>query len=264
MTCSARFSLISTSKPFHSSTRISTIGACTFSPGRVPSPIPRNRGHGISCAGALPPCPGSRCRISPWPSRCSFRSNVHQLRRLLLVVGCQRLQGPAEPFGLCRVVEMPLEARHLPAFLFICFRTLLPQVAVLLRVYLAGAALNHGVQFLLDHLAACYVNLSSLPVMAHGVVLPRDPRFVASVAIVATLRSISGLPRGIIGGISRCGGITCGIISMRVATSFCLTYAVLVLSGISGNILGHLAQGDLGAGLVLSPIHLYTSGDEER
>src|SRR5215204_6768568 len=53
MTCSARFSLISTSKPFHSSTRISTIEPCAFSHGRAPSPTPRNRGHGISYAGAF-------------------------------------------------------------------------------------------------------------------------------------------------------------------------------------------------------------------
>src|ERR671918_18045 len=157
------------SRPFRRSNR----GPCALSHGRPSSTSPRNLGYGISYAGACLPAPCGRCRISPWPLRCSFRSNVHQSCRLLLMVACQRLQGPAEPFGLRCVVEMPLEARHLPAFLFMCFRTLLPQVTVLLRVFLASAPLYHGVQFLLDHLAACYVHLSSLPVMAHGVAFPR-------------------------------------------------------------------------------------------
>jgi hypothetical protein len=96
-------------------------------------------------------------------------------------------------FGLATMKTVPFKARHLPAFLFICLRTLLSQIAVLLRVFLARATLYHGVEFLFDHLAACYVHLSSLPVMAHGVVFPKGPRCVATIATVATLRSISGI-----------------------------------------------------------------------
>src|SRR5215203_7223376 len=107
MTCSARFSLISTSKPFHISTRISTIGLCAFSPGRAPSPSPRTRGHGISYAGAWPPAPCSRCRISPWPLRCSLRLDVHQLRRLLLVVRYQTLEDGPVTLGLALVALAP-------------------------------------------------------------------------------------------------------------------------------------------------------------
>jgi hypothetical protein len=76
-------SLLSTSKPF----RISTIGPCVYSQSRAPSPTPRSRGGGISYARVLPPAPCSRCRISPWPLRCSFRFNIHQFRRLFLVAG---------------------------------------------------------------------------------------------------------------------------------------------------------------------------------
>src|SRR5215203_5911175 len=107
MTCSARFSLISTSKPFHSSTRISTIEPCAFSHGRAPSPTPRNRGHGISYAGAWPPAPCSRCRISPWPLRCFFRLGIHQLRGLLLVVRYQTLEDGPVTLGLPLVVLAP-------------------------------------------------------------------------------------------------------------------------------------------------------------
>src|SRR5829696_6633737 len=264
MTCSARFSLISTSKPFHSSTRISTIGPCAFSQGQAPSPTPRNRGHGISYAGAWPPAPCIRCRISPWPLRCSFRSNVHQLRCLLLVVANELLQCPAEPFGLRCVVEMPLEARHLAAFLFICFRTLLPQVAVLLRVFLAGAALYHGVQFLPDHLAACYVHLSSLPVMAHGVVFPRGPKSVASVASDARTRCFCGLSTGISAGIRRMSGIRPCIIRVGVASGIRLIYAFIVLAGISGIICGHSSQGYSRACLVPLAARLDAYAHEER
>ena len=87
-------------------------------------------------------------------------------------------------FGLAAMKGVPFEACHLPTFLFICLRTLLPQVAVLLGVFLARSALYQGVQFLLDHLAACYVHLSSLPVMAHGIVLPH-PRIRPYITVIS-------------------------------------------------------------------------------
>src|SRR5829696_2453643 len=264
MTCSARFSLISTSKPFHSSTRISTIGPCAFSQGQAPSPTPRNRGHGISYAGAWPPAPCIRCRISPWPLRCSFRSNVHQLRCLLLVVANELLQCPAEPFGLRCVVEMPLEARHLAAFLFICFRTLLPQVTVLVGVFLVRATLYHPVQFLLDHLAACYVHLSSLPVMAHGVVFPRGPKSVASVVSAARVRCFCEVSTGISAGIRRVSGISPCIIRLGVASGIRLIYALMVPGGITGIICGDSSQGYGRASFVPLAARLYAHAHEKR
>ena len=71
------------SRPFRRSNR----GPCALSHGQPSSPTPCNLGHGLSHADACPPAPCSRCRISPWPSRCSFRFNVHQFRRLFLVAG---------------------------------------------------------------------------------------------------------------------------------------------------------------------------------
>src|ERR687897_3434887 len=80
-----------------------------------------------------------------WFTLSSFRSNVHQLRRLLLMVACQRLQGPAEPFSLRCVVEMPLGACYLPALLLVGANALPPQFAFLIRVFLLTAPLNQPV-----------------------------------------------------------------------------------------------------------------------
>src|SRR5215208_380974 len=162
MTCSARFSLISTSKPF----RISTIGPCVYSPGRAPSPTPRNRGHGISYAGALPPCPGSRCRISPWPLRCSFRLDVHQLRRPLLVVRYQTLEDGFVTLGLALVVLSPLSPKLPFAFGVVAPETLLPKVLArfmpLFGCAPVVAPLYEAVEFVLDPLAPAYIHLTLL------------------------------------------------------------------------------------------------------
>src|SRR5215203_3117953 len=166
MTCSARFSLISTSKPFHISTRISTIGLCAFSPGRAPSPTPRNRGHGISYAGALPPAPCSRCRISPWPLRCSFRLNIHQLRGLLLVVHYQTLEDGSVTLGLALVVLSPLSPELPITFGVVELEALLPKL-------LAGpmpifgcapivAPLYEAIEFMFNSLTAGYIHLTQL------------------------------------------------------------------------------------------------------
>jgi hypothetical protein len=45
--------------------RRSNRGPCALSHGQPSSPRPRNLGYGISYAGACPPAPCSRCRISP-------------------------------------------------------------------------------------------------------------------------------------------------------------------------------------------------------
>jgi hypothetical protein len=101
---------LSTSKPF----RRPTVGNCgptmgpgLYSQGRASSATPGRWGHGISYAGALPPCPGSRCRTSPWPLRCSLRLDVHQLRRLLLVVRYQTLEDSPVTLGLALVALAP-------------------------------------------------------------------------------------------------------------------------------------------------------------
>src|SRR5215204_3122826 len=165
MTCSARFSLISTSKPFHSSTRISTIGPCAFSHGRAPSPTPRNRGHGISYAGAWPPAPCSRCRISPWPLRCSFRLGIHQLRRLLLVVRYQTLEDGPVTLGLALVVLAPRHPHLFAPAGGVGPHALLPQLLVLVGVYLTrpGAALDHAQQLGVCRFGTYYVHLNTPP-----------------------------------------------------------------------------------------------------
>jgi hypothetical protein len=119
----------------------------------------------------------------------------------------------------------------------------LPQVAVLLRVFLARATLYHGVQLLLDHLAACYVHLSSLPVMAHGVAFPRGCKSVASVVSDARVRCFCGVSTGISAGIRRVSGIRPCIIRVGVASSIRLIYALFVLAGITGIICGDSSQG---------------------
>src|SRR5215204_7495949 len=166
MTCSARFSLISTSKPFHSSTRISTIEPCAFSHGRAPSPTPRNRGHGISYAGAWPPAPCSRCRISPWPLRCSFRLGIHQLRRLLLVVRYQTLEDGPVTLGLALVVLSPLSLELPVAFGVVALDALLPKLFAgpmpLFGCALVVTPLYKAIEFVLDPFASAYIHLTLL------------------------------------------------------------------------------------------------------
>jgi hypothetical protein len=95
------------------------------------------------CVAALPsqPLPTRRRTLF---TLSSFRSNVHQLRCVLLVVRNQALQGPAEPFSLRCVVEMPFKPCHLPALLLVSSHALLLRLALLGRVLLAGAALDKG------------------------------------------------------------------------------------------------------------------------
>src|SRR5215217_107835 len=91
-------------------------------------------------------------------SCCSLRLNVHQLRGLVLVVANKLLQGPADPLGLCRVVEMPLIARLQAPLLLVPSLALLPRLALLFWVLLAGPVLDHGVELLFDQLATRYVH----------------------------------------------------------------------------------------------------------
>src|SRR5215213_4378310 len=76
----------------------------------------------------------------------SLQFNVHQLRRLLLMVLYQRLQGGAVAFRLAAMECVPLEACHLPALLLASSDALPPQLAFLLRVLLARAPLNEASQ----------------------------------------------------------------------------------------------------------------------
>src|SRR5215203_707352 len=223
--------------------RRSNRGPSALSHGRPSSPKLHGVGHGPSCAGAWSPAPCSRCRISPWPLRCSFRFNVRQFRRLLLMVACQRLQGPAEPFGLRCVVEMPLKACCLPSLLLVGSHARLPEFAFLVGVFLARATLYHGVEFLLDHLAACYVHLSSPPVLAHGIAFPRSPKSVASVVSDARVRCFCEVSTGISAGIRRMSDIRPCIIRGRVASSIRLIYGLFVLADITGTICGGSSQG---------------------
>src|SRR5215211_4867630 len=146
--------------------RRSNRGPCALSHGRPSSPTPRNRGHGISYAGALPPCPGSRCRISPWPLRCSFRSNVHQHRGLLLVVRYQTLEDDPVTLGLALVVLSPLSLELPVAFGVVALDALLPKLLAgpmpLFGCAMVVASLYKAIEFMLDRFAAAYVHLTLL------------------------------------------------------------------------------------------------------
>src|SRR5215217_2720932 len=79
--------------------------------------------------------------------------------------------------------------------------------------------------------------------MAHGVVLPRVLRSVASVASVARACCFSGVSTGISAGIRRVSGIRPCIIRSSVASGIRLIYAFAVLAGITGIICGNSSQG---------------------
>jgi hypothetical protein len=57
-------------------------------------------------------------------------------------------------FGLAAVESVPFEACHLSALLLVSSHALSPKIALLVGIFLAGAAFNHLVQFLFDQLAA--------------------------------------------------------------------------------------------------------------
>src|SRR5215217_7078256 len=141
------------SRPFRRSNR----GPCALSHGQPSSPTPCNLGDGLSCAGACPPAPYSRCRISPWPLRCSFRLVCFHQRLYSVVV----LFSPSPQRG-----RKPLEvAAPLPAVLFASARvvsayTLLPDFFGLVGIHVAlpSPALDHGVELLLDHLRVLYIH----------------------------------------------------------------------------------------------------------
>src|SRR5215208_6719252 len=170
--------------------RRSNRGPCALSHGRPSSAIPRKLGYGLSYACACPPAPCSRRRISSWPLCRSFwLVCLHQRLCPLVVLFSPCPQTGGQAFE----VIAPGEAVLLPSADVVPTDALLPSLTRLFWVLLARAALYHGVEFPFDHLAACYVHLSSLPVMAHRVVCPRGPRCVATIATVATLRSINGI-----------------------------------------------------------------------
>src|SRR5215211_39830 len=82
-----------------------------------------------------------------------------ELRGLLLVVGYQGLQGAAVPFGLSLMVGGPCRPHLLSPAGGVGPHTRLPEFLLLARVHLSlpSPALDHAVEFLLDHLAARYV-----------------------------------------------------------------------------------------------------------
>src|SRR5215207_10171064 len=59
---------------------------------------------------------------------------------------------------------VPFKAGNLSALLLISPHTLPPQFMLLVRVLLASAAFDHGVEFPFDHLAACYLHLEAPPI----------------------------------------------------------------------------------------------------
>src|SRR5829696_1890530 len=109
-------------------------------------------------------------------SCCSLRLNVHQLRSLVLVVANKLLQGPADPLGLCRVVEMPLIARLQAPLLLVPSLALLPRLALLFWVLLAGPALDHGVELLFDQLATRYVHHAPFALVLCTLIAPPSIR----------------------------------------------------------------------------------------
>src|SRR5829696_10509741 len=105
--------------------RRSNRGPCALSHGRPSSASPRKLGYGLSYAGACPLAPCSRCRISPWPIRCSFRLNIHQLRGLLLVGCYEGLENGAMAGGLALVVLSPLNPELPVVFSLVALNALL-------------------------------------------------------------------------------------------------------------------------------------------
>jgi hypothetical protein len=73
-----------------------------------------------------------------------------ELRGLRFVVGYQLLQNAAVPLGLPLVVRSPRLAVLLPPASVAAFHRFTPQLALFVAVFLARAALDHGVEFLLD------------------------------------------------------------------------------------------------------------------
>src|SRR5215217_5546174 len=100
--------------------------------------------------------------------------------------------------------------------------------------------------------------------MAHGVVLPRVLRSVASVASVARACCFSGVSTGISAGIRRVSGIRPCIIPSGVASGIRLIYALLGLAGITGIICGNSSQGHLHACLVPLAARFDAHAHEER
>src|SRR5215208_218747 len=122
--------------------RRSNRGPCALSHGLPSSPTPRNLGHGLSYAGALPPAPPcSRCRISPWPLRCSFRFIFYQHLRSVVV-----FLGPSPQTDRKALeVAAPLPAVLLAPAGVVAPHRLLPRFAFLVGVFLARTPLDKPV-----------------------------------------------------------------------------------------------------------------------
>src|SRR5688572_7026031 len=123
------------SRPFRRSNR----GPCALSHGRPSSTSPCNLGYGISYAGACLPAPCSRCRISPWPLRCSLRFGCFQPCGLALVAGYQGLQDGPVTRRLSLVVLLPCRPHLFAPAGGVGPHALLPYFLSLVGVYLALA-----------------------------------------------------------------------------------------------------------------------------
>src|SRR5215211_4985988 len=111
---------------------------------------------------------------------------------------------------------MPLGTCHLSALFLVGSHARLPELAFLVGVLLARATLYHPVQFLLDHLAACCVHLSSPPVKAHGIVLPH-PRIRPYITVISvTIVTAAHIP--FIYAAFPCDGLLRGIVTVTLRT----------------------------------------------
>src|SRR5215207_4697181 len=146
--------------------RRSNRGPCALSHGRPSSPSSRNLGYGISYAGALTPAPCSRCRISPWPLRCSFRFVFDQLGGPRLVGCYEGLEDGAMAGGLAPVVLSPLSPELPFAFGVVALHALLPKLFARLMPHfgcaMVVAPLYDAIELMFDCLASAYVHLTPL------------------------------------------------------------------------------------------------------
>src|SRR5829696_1221971 len=128
---------------------------------------------------------------------------------------------------------------------------------------LSRSAFDHGVEFPFEHLAACYVHLSSLPVMAHGIVLPRGPKSVGVVGSVGRSRAISGILAAIRHAISVAAAIRPAVILSGVGMSFAFACAEFSSAAITAIICGESSEGYLFGRFVPAAIDLDTSSHEQ-
>src|SRR5829696_1956228 len=160
------------SRPFF---RRSNRGPCALSHAQPSSPSPRNLGHGLSCAGACPPAPCSRCRVSPWPLRYA-------------------------PFGWSVSINVRALWSYSSARALRQVHTLLPDFFGLVGIHVAlpSPALDHRIELFLGHLRVRYIHLAPFlcTVVAYPVCNIRRWRVMPPTSITGSFGNQDGSPTG--------------------------------------------------------------------